>query len=336
MEQSIFNEAKSIKPSPSMLRKLSKFIVIGIIAIIVFFSSYKRISVGYIGLVERLGSLTDNTLQEGPHFVIPFVDKVIKLNTRVQDLPETQTQGELAGRETIQLTIQSKYRLDVSKARDVYRTAGANYIDYLVPQAEFLDVVKSVISQYSIENFAQERMNASTACLEALNERFTERGIIFTSFAISNYNFDSSMEAAISEMNAAAQRQRTQEIQIATEKERAEADKQIAITNAEKEAEVQLRQAQAEAEAIRLQAEAEAEANAKISASLTDELIRYNEVQKWNGSRATIITSGSVITDTTGANNGSTSTTANSGAPTYSSAAPETDTQNKRTREVYQ
>ena len=36
MEQSIFNEAKSIKPSPSMLRKLPKFIVIGTIAIIVF------------------------------------------------------------------------------------------------------------------------------------------------------------------------------------------------------------------------------------------------------------------------------------------------------------
>lgn len=36
MEQSIFNEVKSIKPHPSTLRKLSKFIVIGIIAIIVF------------------------------------------------------------------------------------------------------------------------------------------------------------------------------------------------------------------------------------------------------------------------------------------------------------
>lgn len=36
MEQSIFNEAKSIKPHPSTLRKLSKFIVIGIIALLLF------------------------------------------------------------------------------------------------------------------------------------------------------------------------------------------------------------------------------------------------------------------------------------------------------------
>ena len=59
-----------------------------------------------------------------------------------------------------------------------------------------------------------------------------------------------------------------------------------------------IKRAEAEAEAIRIKAEAEAEANGKISASVTDELIRYNEVEKWNGSKATVITSGSVITDT--------------------------------------
>lgn len=98
--------------------------------------------------------------------------------------------------------------------------------------------------------------------------------------------------------NAATQEQKTQAIKIQTEKDRAAADKEIAITNAEKEAQVAIKRAEAEAEAIRIKAEAEAEANGKISASVTDELIRYNEVEKWNGSKATVITSGSVITDT--------------------------------------
>ena len=270
-----------------------------LIAAFLIVSSVVSIPVGSIGVETRLSKATGKVYTEGIHFVLPFVTHVQKYNARILDMPEITTQGELSGQEPITLTIESKYRIDTSKVVDIYRMAGTQYRDYLIPQSEMLDVVKSVISKYDISEFAGKRSAISSDVLAALNDHFSERGIIFTSFAIPNYNFDQALEEAIAQKNVATQKQKTQAIEIQTEKERAAADKEIAILNAERDAAVKLKEAEANAEAIRVKADAEAEANKKIAQSVTPELVEYLEIEKWNGSKATVITGGSVITDVT-------------------------------------
>ena len=56
-----------------------------------------------------------------------------------------------------------------------------------------------------------------------------------------------------------------------------EADKQVAITNAE-----------AEAQKTSIAAEAQAEANRKLAESLSDTLIDYQKIQKWDGKLPTV------------------------------------------------
>lgn len=58
---------------------------------------------------------------------------------------------------------------------------------------------------------------------------------------------------------------------------KAEADKQVAITNAE-----------AEAQKTAIAADAQAEANRKLAESLSDTLIDYQKVQKWDGKLPTV------------------------------------------------
>ena len=70
---------------------------------------------------------------------------------------------------------------------------------------------------------------------------------------------------------------------------KAETDKQTAITNA-----------QAEAESLKIKAQAEAEANAIISASLSDELINYNKIEKWNGVLPQVTGSNAIVDLTDG------------------------------------
>ena len=53
--------------------------------------------------------------------------------------------------------------------------------------------------------------------------------------------------------------------------------------NAEAEANVAKINADAEAYALQVRSEAEAEANKKIAESLTENLIRFNEIKAWNG-----------------------------------------------------
>lgn len=281
----------------NLIKKVVIIPVVVLLLLFIRFGIFVRIPEGHIGVVIRFEQATGEAMAPGWHTKLPFLTKIVKMETRIQSLEEVTTQAELAGKETVSLTIQMKYRLDSSKAVDVYKQAGIAYQDRLIPQSEILDVIKSTTPKYTIDEFAIKRAIIGTDALDALNERFNERGVIFTSLSISNYNFDATMESAISAMNAATQEQKTQAIRIQTEKDRAAADKEIALTNAEKEAQVAVKKAEAEAEAIRIRAEAEAEANSKVSASVTEELIRYNEIDKWNGSRATVITSGPVVTD---------------------------------------
>lgn len=58
---------------------------------------------------------------------------------------------------------------------------------------------------------------------------------------------------------------------------KAEADKQVAITNAE-----------AEAQKTSIAADAQAEANRKLAESLSDTLIDYQKIQKWDGKLPTV------------------------------------------------
>ncbi len=55
------------------------------------------------------------------------------------------------------------------------------------------------------------------------------------------------------------------------------ADKQVAITNAE-----------AEAQKTSIATDAQAEANRKIAESLSDTLIEYQKIQKWDGKLPTV------------------------------------------------
>ena len=59
--------------------------------------------------------------------------------------------------------------------------------------------------------------------------------------------------------------------------EKAEADKQVAITNAE-----------AEAQKTSITADAQADANRKLAESLSNTLIEYQKIQKWDGKLPTV------------------------------------------------
>ena len=65
---------------------------------------------------------------------------------------------------------------------------------------------------------------------------------------------------------------------------KAEADKQVAITNAE-----------AEAQKTSIAADAQAEANRKLAESLSDTLIDYQKIQKWDGKLPTVSGSNSLV-----------------------------------------
>lgn len=87
--------------------------------------------------------------------------------------------------------------------------------------------------------------------------------------------------------------------QIAMQKEnevkQAAADAQKAVATAQGYAQAHIAQAEGDAKATLINAEAQAQANQKLAASITDTLVRYEAVQKWNGTQPQVMGSGGLL-----------------------------------------
>ena len=114
---------------------------------------------------------------------------------------------------------------------------------------------------YTAEESVTNRTLVSNGLIDGLNEKLNEIGLYVTDVNIINFDFSDAYITAIEEKQVAQQ-------QLL----KAETEKQTKITNAE-----------ADAEALKIQTEAEAEANRILAESITDALVEYNKIQKWNG-----------------------------------------------------
>lgn len=268
-------------------------IVAFIAAIVVFCSSLTHVPVGSVGVQTNMSKVTGRTYSSGWYFKAPFAVQVHSMSIRQQTIEYDTIEGELSGKEIINMKLKLVYSLNSDKAAYVYENYGENYIDTLMPQAEVFDVIKSVVANYDIESVRSSRDKIMSEARDALQERFGERGVTITSLALSNYNFGD-LEASINAEVQAKQERKTVAEQNQLALEKAENDKKVAEIAAEQEAQVKLTQAQAdadaalikaqgEADAIKAKADAQADANKKIAESLTPELLEQQKYEKWNG-----------------------------------------------------
>jgi prohibitin 2 len=68
-------------------------VIIGIIIVsIIAVSSVRVVDAGHRGILVQFGNVaTDNSLDEGIHFVVPFRDNVVQMEVRTQKIVESAT-----------------------------------------------------------------------------------------------------------------------------------------------------------------------------------------------------------------------------------------------------
>lgn len=98
-------------------------------------------------------------------------------------------------------------------------------------------------------------------------------------YLIGSFRLPEAIREALNQKMAATQRAQQRQNEVAEAK--AEADK--AVAQAQGKAESAKLMAQQQADSLLITAEAEAKANRVLSESLSDNLIRYKTVEKWNG-----------------------------------------------------
>ncbi|OGW82907.1 MAG: hypothetical protein A2987_05320 [Omnitrophica bacterium RIFCSPLOWO2_01_FULL_45_10] len=106
--------------------------LIGLILGVVF-GMVRVVPAGYAGVVDFFGKVSPRPLSSGINFVNPLA-KVINLSIRTHEDKETMNVPSKEGM-NVALDVSVLYKLDPSKAVDVYKTVGPNYQEViLLPQ----------------------------------------------------------------------------------------------------------------------------------------------------------------------------------------------------------
>lgn len=254
------------------VKRVIPAVLIALIAIITMFSATVVVQPGHTGVVLTLGKVEETVLQEGVHFKIPFVQDVIQIDNRIVKL-EVETEAFSKDLQTVDTTLAINYRIDQNKSYSIYKNVGSGYENVLVVPA-VNEVLKAIVSKYTAEETVSNRALISNGLVSGLNEKLNTFGLYVNDVNIIDFDFSEEFINAIEEKQVAQQ-------QLL----KAETEKQTAITNA-----------QAQAESVKIKAEAEAEANRVLSQSLTQQIIEYNKIQKWNGTLPQV-TDGNAIID---------------------------------------
>ena len=260
---------------------MKKFKIIGsVIAIVLILvlaiTNITIIPTGYTGVKTSFGQVQETEIKSGQlNFTIPFVQSIAKVNNKQQDKKiESQIWGETNDKTPIyaaDLTV--TYQIQPEKSVWIY--TNVTDIKNLVSDALVASAVKSAMSELSpqdVTNRTKIEPLVQTKLAESLNQKYGEDVVFVNKVVINNMDFEDAYNTAIQEKSIAQQNAAKQKIENEAAIAKAEAEKQVAITNAE-----------AEAQKTAIEAEAQANANKMLAESLSDTLIRYQEMQKWNG-----------------------------------------------------
>ena len=266
--------------SMKMKKGLIILIAAVVLALIVAVTCTATVQTGYTGIVTTFGRVEDVTLEAGLHFKSPF-QRIISMDNREQKSTFT-TEAFSSDIQQVDITGSINYAINKSTAMNLFKEVGTDYFNKLV-YPRMLEITKGVFSKYSAENLVANREKLSQDIRDGLYEELKDYGINVISLSIENLDFTDAFTDAVEAKQVAAQRKLQAEIEQAqmTMETQQQAERQR--INAEAAANVAKINADAEAYATKVRSEAEAEANKKIAESLTENLIRFNEVKNWDG-----------------------------------------------------
>ena len=245
-------------------------VVIAAIAAVAILSSIKIVPAGCTGVVMTFGEVSDTSLTEGLHFVIPFAQKVEVISNKIQ-IYEATADAVSKDLQAVSTKIAVNYRIRSEASARIFRDIGVDYKDViLMPTVQ--EGMKSVCAKYNAEQLISQRASVAEEIKTELEAKVNEYGIEIEKFNIVNFDFSKEFNEAIEAKQVAEQNL----IKTRTEQNQA-------IVVAEAEAKKKVIAAEADAKAIKARADAQAAANKTISESLNPSLIQYQTIERWNG-----------------------------------------------------
>ncbi len=256
--------------------KLVLTILVVILAVIFLGSSFVVIPAGHTGVALTFGKVEDVVLQEGLHFKVPFVQKIVVVDNRIVKL-DVNTEAFSKDLQTITTVVAVNYHVGKENSQTLYKNVGMGFEEVLITPA-VNEVLKAVTAKYTAVELVSSRAEVSMLLDDGLNEKLNAYGIFINELNIINWDFSEEYINAVEAKQVAEQNL----IKTRTEQEQA-----LVIANTE--AQKRVIAAEAEANEIKVLAQANAESNRIITESISELLIKYQTVSKWDGKLPTVM-----------------------------------------------
>ncbi len=237
-------------------------IVFAILFVFLFFRPWVQVGAGERGVVLNFGAVQETVWDEGLHFRVPIMQKVVLMDVKVQKAV-TDAAAASSDLQDVTSSVALNYHVIPDKANIVYQTIGLQFKERIIDPA-IQEIMKAVSAEYTAEELITKRPIVSDAMKEALTERLLKSNIAVDAFSIVDFGFSQVFTEAIEAKQTAEQ--------LALKSRRD-------LERIKIEAEQKVTAAKAEAEALRLQ-------RANISRDLIE--LRKVEanlkaIEKWDG-----------------------------------------------------
>ena len=260
-----------------------------VLAVVIYSTCTARVPTGYTGILTTFGKVENYTMEAGFHFKSPF-QQIVVMDNREQKSTFT-TEAFSSDIQQVNITGSINYAINKSTAMNLFKEVGTDYFNKLV-YPRMLEITKGVFSKYTAENLVANRQTLSESIRDGLYSELESYGINVISLSIENIDFTDAFTDAVEAKQVAAQKKLQAEIEQSqmTMETQQQAERQR--INAEAAANVAKINADADAYAVKVRSEAESEANKLIAESLTENLLRQNEIKAWDGKLPTYMGGG--------------------------------------------
>jgi len=246
-----------IAENTKAIKKVISLVVIILAVIVLLFNTFGTVGAGERGVLLQFGAVRDKVFEEGLYLKIPFIQKVVKMDVKIQkdEVPASAASKDL---QIVTSKIALNYHLDHDSVNKIWQEVGKNYNTRVIAPS-IQEAVKAESAKFTAEELITKREEVKEKIKANLAERLFERSIIVDEFNIIDFEFSPAFNTAI-------------EAKVTAEQLKLKADRDL--QRIEIEAQQKIAEARGKAEAIRIEAQA-LKQNAQV--------VELRWIEKWDG-----------------------------------------------------
>lgn len=182
-------------------------------------------------LFDRFSGVSDDTVGEGTHFRIPWLQNpfIFDIRTRPHTFSSVSGTKDL---QMVNLTLRVLSRPEVNRLPEIFKTLGLEYDEKVLPSIGN-EVLKAVVAQFNADQLLTERPHVSALVRESLIRRAKDFNIVLDDVAITHLSYGAEFSKAVEQKQVAQQEAERSKFVVA----KAEQERRAAIIRAEGESE---------------------------------------------------------------------------------------------------